>query len=314
MSRTNAALDPWPALPLREWHDSYDTLHMWAQVAGKIRTALSAPVNHWWHSTLYVSPRGLTTSAIPGPNGGIFELEFDFVDHDLWIRTNTGALKAIPLFARSVADFYDELVGTLKSLGIEVQIWTMPQEFPDPIPFELDQKHAAYDPEYVERFHRVLISVDTVLKDFRSRFIGKCSPVHFFWGSFDLAVSRFSGHVAPERPGADLVTREAYSHEDSSAGWWPGGGPAEDAAFYAYFAPAPEGYDQAPVRPAQTFYNKEFGEYILLYEDVRKSANPAGALMDFLQSTYSAGADLAGWDRAALERSDAAMQKLRKTA
>ena len=312
MRRTNSPVDPWPALPLREWRETCDTLHMWMQIVGKIRTALSAPINHWWHSTLYVSPRGLTTSAIPAPGGGIFELEFDLSDHNLWVRTNSGGLKAIPLYARSVADFYNELMGTLKSVGVDARISTKPQEFPDPIPFEQDVKHAAYDQDYVDRFHRVLISVDGVLKHFRSRFVGKCSPVHFFWGSFDLTVTRFSGRPAPERPGADMVTAEAYSHEDSSAGWWPGGGPYDDAAFYGYFAPAPEGYSEARVRPARAFYSKEFGEFILPYEDVRTSSNPAAMLMDFLQTTYDTGADLAGWNRQALERSEAMVERLRR--
>lgn len=306
-----SVIEPWPALPLREWRDTCDTLHMWTQIVGKIRTALSAPINHWWHSTLYVTPRGLTTSAIPFGNSS-FEMNFDFLHHDLWITTSDGGEKVVPLFARPVADFYGELMGALNSVGIDVRIWTQPQEFPDPIPFEQDRKHASYDPAYVTRFHRVLLSVDRVLKEFRGEFIGKCSPVHFFWGSFDMAVTRFSGRKAPERPGADAVTKEAYSHECSSAGWWPGGGPVDDAAFYAYAAPVPAGLEDASVEPVEAYYNKEAGEFILLYENVRRAPSPEKALMDFLQSTYRAGAKLAGWPQAELERTG--MVPLRKTA
>ncbi len=308
-----SVIEPWPALPLREWRDTCDTLHMWAQIVGKIRTALAAPINHWWHSTLYVSPRGLTTSSIPYGNS-TFELEFDFLHHDLWIITSDRGIKAVPLFARPVADFYSELMGVLKSVGIEARIWTLPQEFPDPIPFDQDRKHASYDPVYVARFHRVLLSVDKVLKEFRGDFVGKCSPVQFFWGSFDLAVTRFSGRPAPERAGADPVTKEAYSHECSSAGWWPGGGPVDDAAFYAYTAPAPPGLEDANVRPVEAYHDKTAGEFILLYENVRRAASPEKALLEFLQSAYEAGADLAGWPRGELERAPRSAEPLRKTA
>ncbi len=306
----------WPALPLSEWKETCDTLHMWTQIVGKIRTALSAPLNHYWHSTLYVSPRGLTTSSIPYGNG-VFEIEFDFVHHNVVVRASDGALKSVPMFPRSVADFYSEFMATLHSMSIDVKIWTMPQEFPEPIPFDQDRQHASYDARYVQRFWRILLTVDGMLKRFRSQFIGKCSPVHFFWGSFDLAVTRFSGRPAPERAGADPVTREAYSHECSSVGWWPGGGPSKDAAFYAYTAPAPEGYAQAKVEPENAFFNSDFGEFILPYDDVRQALLPEEMLIAFMQSTYEAGANLAHWDRPNLERTEAdniALGRLGKTA
>ncbi|HYH00926.1 MAG TPA: DUF5996 family protein [Terriglobales bacterium] len=302
----------WPELHLRDWRDTCDTLHMWTQIVGKIRTALTPPINHWWHSTLYITPRGLTTSSIPDNMGGLFDLEFDFIDDRLRAHSGSGAVHSIPLSARPVCDFYGEVMRMLRSMGIEVRIWTMPQEFPDPIPFEKDETHASYDPEYVRRFHRVLTSVSRVLAEFRSGFIGKCSPVHFFWGSFDLAITRFSGRLAPERPDADPVTREAYSHECSSAGWWPGGGPVDDAAFYAYTAPAPEGYGTARVLPPGARFLPDFGEFVLMYDDVRRSSDPEQVLMEFLQTTYEAGANLGNWDRSALERPEGAT--LRKTA
>jgi len=306
----------WPALPLDQWKDTCDTLHMWTQIVGKVRTALSAPINHWWHSTLYVSARGLTTSPIPY-GSRVFEVEFDFVHHNLVIRSSDGALKSVPLFPRSVADFYQEFMSTLRSMTIEVKIWTMPQEFPDPIPFDQDRQHAAYDTRYVQRFWRILLTLDGVFKRFRGNFVGKCSPVHFFWGSFDLAVTRFSGRRAPERAGADPVTREAYSHECSSVGWWPGGGPAQDAAFYAYVAPAPDGYAEARIEPAGAFFSTQFGEFILGYEHVRTALLPEEMLMAFLHTTYEAAANLAHWDREDLERSEAekiALGRLRETA
>lgn len=306
---SNAEL--WPELHLRDWRDTCNTVHMWTQIVGKIRMALTPPINHWWHSALYVTSRGLTTSAIPDGRGGLFEMEFDFSEDRLQFRTTNG-LKAITLRPRSVADFYAETMQVLQSLGIQVKIWTMPQEFPNPIRFENDDRHASYDREYVRRFHRVLMSVAEVLYEFRSGFIGKCSPVHFFWGSFDMAMTRFSGRLAPERTGADPVTKEAYSHECSSGGWWPGGGPVDDAAFYAYMAPAPEGYGDAHVEPAGARFIKDFGEYVLMYDDVRRSANPRQVILQFLQSTYDAGADLARWDRAALEREP--LDTLEKTA
>jgi hypothetical protein len=294
--------ESWPALPLKAWQDTRDTLHMWTQIVGKVRLALTPLINHWWNVPLYISDRGLTTSAIPYQRG-VFEVEFDFLDHNLVIRTSGGSSKIIPLVPRSVADFYKEVMAALKSLGIEVKIWTMPCEVPNPIAFEKDVQHAAYDREYVTRFWRILVLVNTIFEEFRCGFIGKNSPVHFFWGSFDLAVTRFSGRRAPPREGADSITREAYSHEVISAGFWPGGGDIKGAAFYAYAAPEPAGYAQAPVRPGKAFYHPQMKEFFLMYDDVRLDSSPRRALLEFLQSTYQAGANLAKWDRAELERS-----------
>jgi hypothetical protein len=294
----------WPSLPLEEWKDTYATLHMWTQVVGKIRLVQSPRLNHWWEVPLYVTARGLTTSAIPyGPR--IFEMEFDFINHQLVIKCNDGATESIALAPRSVADFYREVMAKLQQLGLEIKIWTTPVEIENPIPFEKDEEHASYDPEYANRFWRILVQADRVLKDFRSRFIGKVSPVHFFWGSFDLAVTRFSGRRAPEREGADSITREAYSHEVISHGLWPGGGAVKGAAFYSYTAPEPAGLKDAPVRPGEAFYSRDMSEFLLLYDDVRQSASPDAALMDFLQSTYEAGANLANWEREDLERTPA---------
>jgi Family of unknown function (DUF5996) len=293
--------DTWPSLPLEEWKDTCATLHMWTQIVGKVRLAQTPLVNHWWNVPLYVSARGLTTTAMP--HGDIyFEMEFDFIDHNLAITCSHGAAATIPLEPKSVAKFYQEVMSALNELGVPVHIWKMPVEIPDPIPFDQDEQHAAYDPEYVNRFWRVLRSSERVLQEFRSRFIGKCSPVHFFWGSFDLAVTRFSGRPAPPRPDADMITREAYSHEVISHGWWPGQGLGK-AAFYSYTAPAPEGLSEAKLSPEQAFYSKDFSQYLLLYDDVRTAPDPEAALMDFMQSTYEAGANLAHWDRASLERS-----------
>jgi hypothetical protein len=288
-------------LPLAEWEATRATLHMWTQIVGKVRLALSPPVNHWWGTTLYVSARGLTTSPMPHA-GRVFEIEFDFIDHNLAIRVEDGATRFVPLYARSVADFYREVMAVLHAMGIDVKIWPKPVEIPDPIPFPDDTLHASYDAEYVTRFHHVLSRVDPVLKSFRGRFLGKASPVHFFWGSFDMAVTRFSGRRAPEREGADAMTREAYSHECGSAGFWPGSGPIAGPAFYAYMAPEPEGYSASAVKPPAGFYHPELHEFILMYDDVRRAASPESALLDFLQSTYEAGANLGKWDRAALER------------
>ncbi len=291
----------WPALPLAEWQATYDTLHMWTQIVGKVRLALSPKLNHWWDVALYVNPRGLTTSAIPY-DSGIFEIQFDFLEHQLVIETSKDQTALLPLAAMPVAEFYREFRARMDSLGIQFKILARPAEVPDPIPFEEDYKHASYDAEYAGRFWRVLTSVDTVFKEFRSRFIGKSSPVHFFWGSFDLAVTRFSGRRAPERPGADSITREAYSHEVISAGFWPGGGEIAAPAFYAYAAPEPPGYPNASIRPGQAFYHKGMSEYLLMYDDVRNSASPKDTLLEFLQSAYESGAELAHWDRSALER------------
>jgi len=291
----------WPALPLDSWKDTYATLHMWTQIVGKVRLRLTPLVNHWWNVPFYVTARGLTTSRIPYGQRA-FELWFDFIAHELVLETTDGMRKSLPLAPRSVAEFYAEFMEVLRSAGIEVKIWRMPVEIANPIPFDQDREHHAYDPAAVEKFWRILLSVDAVFGQFRSAFIGKCSPVHFFWGSFDLAVTRFSGRRAPERPGADAVTREAYSHEVSSVGFWPGGGDIKGAAFYSYMAPEPPGFKEANVRPGAAYYEKQPGEFLLMYEDVRKAESPTASLLDFCQSTYEAGANLAKWDRAALER------------
>jgi len=293
--------EAWPPLPLAEWSATYATLHMWTQIVGKVRLALSPHLNHWWHVALYVSARGLTTSAIPCAFGN-FEIEFDFLDHVLRIQTSRGDTRTMKLAPRAVADFYKEFLAALASLQIGVKIWPMPVEIPDPIRFDRDTIHASYDPAYANRSWRILSSVDRVLKEFRGRFIGKASPVHFFWGSFDLAATRFSGRRAPERRGADRMTREAYSHEVSSVGWWPGGGEITAPMLYAYAAPSPAGFSDAVVRPAQAFYHSKLGEFLLAYDDVRAAADPAAMIMEFAQSTYEAAANLGHWDRAALER------------
>jgi hypothetical protein len=297
----NSNQHSWPDLPLAAWQDTYATLHMWTQIVGKIRLALSPRVNHWWEVALYVNARGLTTSAIPYKNG-VFEIQFDFIDHLLKIQTSWGTSKTLPLKPQSVADFYAAFMSALQSLGIEVKIWTMPCEVPNPIRFEKDTQHASYDPESVHRFWQILILCGNVFHEFRARFIGKDSPVHFFWGSFDLCVTRFSGRRAPEREGADPVTREAYSHEVISAGFWPGGGSIKGAAFYAYAAPEPAGFSTQKVQPAEAFYDPQMKEFILMYDDLRRAPSPHDALLNFLQSTYEAGANLAHWNRRELER------------
>jgi hypothetical protein len=291
----------WPPLPLDAWKDTCVTLHMWTQIVGKVRLALTPKVNHWWNVPLYVSSRGLTTSAIPYGER-VFELEFDFVDHKLCLKLSDGLTQGLALAPMPVADFYRDFMAMLRSAGIQVEIWKMPVEIPDPIAFNQDTVHASYDREYAHRFWRVLVSADEVLKEFRSRFIGKSSPVHFFWGSFDLAVTRFSGRRAPERDGADSITREAYSHEVISAGFWPGSGEVKNAAFYSYAAPEPSGFAQQHVRPQAAFYHTNLKEFILMYDAVRSAASPANTLLEFLQSTYEAGASLGNWDRQALER------------
>lgn len=291
----------WPALSLDSWKDTYATLHMWTQIVGKVRLRLTPLVNHWWNVPLYVTARGLTTSRIPYGQRA-FELWFDFIQHRLVLETSDGVVKTLPLAPRSVAEFYGEFMDLLRSAGIEVKIWRMPVEIPNPIPFDQDQVHRSYDPAAVEKFWRILLSVDAVFTQFRSGFIGKSSPVHFFWGSFDLAVSRFSGRQAPERPGADAMTREAYSHEVSSVGFWPGGGDVKDTAFYSYTVPEPQGFKEAVVRPNAARYEKQLGEFLLMYEDVRTASSPTAALLEFCQSTYEAGANLGNWDRKALER------------
>ena len=295
--------DPlWPSLPLDAWQDTYLTLHLWTQMAGKIRMTLSPPLNHWWHTTFYVNARGLTTSPIPFRDG-VFEIQFNLVDHQLEIRTSGGGLRALPLGPIPVAEFYRTLMKTLHDMGIDVAINTKPQEMAVATPFEEDHEHASYDREYVRRFFQVLVSTQNVMQEFRARFIGKCSPVHFFWGSFDLACTRFCGRPAPPRKG--VITGPAYSHEEISAGFWPGAG-FDGPAFYAYAAPAPAGLELERVRPAGAGWNKKLGEFILMYDDVRESASPRNALLEFLESTYEAGARLAKWDRPALEAPDAA--------
>lgn len=274
---------------------------MWTQIVGKIRLEQTPLVNHWWNVPLYVSARGLTTTAMPY-NEIFLEMEFDFVAHALVITTSDGKSGRVALEPKSVAAFYAETMDALRQIGVDVHIWKMPVEITDPIAFDEDEQHASYDPEYANRFWQVLRSADRVLQEFRSRFIGKSSPVHFFWGSFDLAVTRFSGRPAPLKPDADVITREAYSHEVISHGWWPGQGPLGKAAFYSYTAPAPEGLGDVNVRPEQAYYNAEMGLFLLLYDDLRNASNPEETLMDFLQTTYEAGANLAKWDREALER------------
>jgi len=299
-STARAERDLWPELPLEAWQDTYATLHMWVQIVGKVRLALSPNINHWWGVPFYVNALGLTTSAIPY-SGGNFDVQFDFIHHKLVIRTSNGAILPLALRPQSVAGFYRDFMAALASLGIAVKIWNMPVEIADPIPFDQDTKHASYDPEYANRFWRILVLCDQAFKEFHAGFIGKASPVHFFWGSFDLAATRFSGRRAPERLGADPITRKAYSHEVISAGFWPGGGDIKDPAFYAYAAPEPAGYAQSPVRPAETFYHPQLKEFILMYDDVRQAPSPRRSLLAFLQSTYDEGADLAKWDRKELE-------------
>ena len=291
----------WPALPYEAWRDTYQTLHMWTQIVGKVRMELSPFLNHWWHVTLYVTPRGLTTSSIPY-HGSTFDVTFDFIEHNLCIRTSEGTTKALPLIPRSVAAFYREFMACLSALGIEVTINTLPSEVQNPIRCDEDEVHASYDPVYAQRFWRILAQTETVMQRYRSPFLGKSSPVHFFWGRFDLAVTLFSGRRAPERPGADHITREAYSHEVISCGFWPGDDRFPAPAFYSYTAPEPPGLPTAPIRPEEAFYSHELGEFLLLYEDVRTASSPEQALLAFFQSTYEAGAMLAQWDREALER------------
>jgi hypothetical protein len=290
-----------PALPFDSWKDTLATLHMWTQVVGKVRLKLCPLVNHWWNVPFYLTARGLTSSAMPTPSGTV-EVRFDFIDHKLFIETSDARSVTIPLRAMSVAEFYEKFMAALSELGVTVRIWTTPCEIPDPIPFERDHSHASYDPDAVHKFWRILVWVDQVLKEFRTGFVGKVSPVHFFWGSFDLAVTRFSGRVAPPRPGADSITREAYSHEVSSAGFWPGGGDINGPTFYSYAAPEPPGFAEQRVRPPAAFYHPQLKEFLLDYDVVRTSGSPKALLMEFLQSTYEVAADLGHWDRKALER------------
>jgi hypothetical protein len=302
MTARASAVELWPALPWNAWKDTAATLHMWMQIVGKTRLVLTPLENHWWNVPLYVTSRGLSTSSMPFRDD-LFDIEFDFIDHRLQVRVSSGDAKSIALRPQSVAAFYGEYLDVLRSLGIDAKINPKPVEIADPIPFAEDHQHASYDKDFAHRFWRILRRSDTLFKRFRARFIGKSSPVHFFWGSFDLAVTRFSGRRAPARPGADAITREAYSHEVISAGFWPGNGGFGVPAFYAYAAPEPAGFGNEQIRPAQAFYSPDVKEFILKYDDVRTDNSPDDAVLEFLQSSYEAAARLAGWDRAALERS-----------
>lgn len=307
----------WPSLPLAGWRDTCATLQLWTQIAGKVRLALAPMANHWWQVPLYVTARGLTTSPMPWRSLAV-QIDFDFIDHRLVIATSSGRQSLLALEPRSTADFYRAVMSQLAALGIDVAIWTMPVEIPDAIPFEQDRIHGAYDPDCAHRFWQILVHADRVLKEFRGRFLGKASPVHFFWGSFDLAVSRFSGRAAPPHPGsapnlANWVMREAYSHEVSSCGFWPGGGAPggaiDEPMFYAYAYPSPPGFAAARVAPAAAYWSEALGEFLLPYEAVRQSASPDALLLEFLESSYAAAADLGHWDRAALERSKESLAK-----
>ncbi|MET0274895.1 MAG: DUF5996 family protein [Phenylobacterium sp.] len=296
--------EDWPDIAYEAWAPTAATLHMWTQIVGKVRMALTPPVNHWWHVPLYVTGRGLTTSPIPW-KARSFEIVFDFIAHRLEVICSDGRIEALPLEPRSVADVYAWLMGALARLGITVRIWTTPCEVPQPIPFEKDILHRSYDPDAAQRFWRVLVHADRVLKQFRGRFIGKASPTHFFWGSFDLASTRFSGRSAPPHPGSEVlpasVSQEAYSHEVWSGGFWPGGGGAEPT-FYAYAYPEPAGFRDAAVRTSAARYEETLGEFVLPYEAVRRARAPDYALLAFFQSTYDAAADLGHWPRTALDR------------
>jgi uncharacterized protein DUF5996 len=293
--------DAWPPLPYPGWRDTYETLHRWLQIAGKVRLASTPLVNHYWNVTFRATPSGLTSREMPGASGA-FTMDFDFLSDRLAIATSRGDRREVALAPKSVADFYAETRAALADLGIVVRIWPMPVEIPDPVRFDEDREHASYDPEAVRRLHRILLSATHVFERFRAGFLGKSSPVHFFWGSFDLCVTRFSGRRAPQRPAADPWTPESYSHEVASVGFWPGGGPVPEPAFYAYAAPEPEGFRENAVRPAAAYYHPELNEFLLPYEAVRTSKDPERDLLAFCQSTYEAAADLGRWDRAALER------------
>ena len=312
MLSASARAHAWPSLPLEAWSDTYATLHLWTQIVGKVRLALSPWINHSWHVTLYVTARGLSTSPIPY---GVrtFQIDFDFIAHQLTVQSSDGGVATLTLRPQSVASFYRSLMDEMATLDLRVDIHTLPNEVAEPIRFDRDETHRAYDSDYANRFWRVLVQADRVFKSFRTRFIGKCSPVHFFWGAPDLAVTRFSGRRAPEHPGGvphlpDWVTREAYSHDVSSCGFWAGGGPVPYAAFYAYAYPEPSGFAQARVRPAAAFYSGDLHEFMLSYDSVREADSPDDALLDFLQATYEAAANLGKWDRATLER-DAAQTR-----
>ncbi|MDJ0942326.1 MAG: DUF5996 family protein [Kiloniellales bacterium] len=295
----------WPEIPFEPWKESCATLHLWTQIVGKYRLARTPWVNHSWHATLYLTPRGLTTSEIPDGTRAV-QVDFDFIDHALIVSASDGAQQRIELQPMAVADFHARFRDALEAIGANASFHSAPNEVANPIPFARDREHAAYDADAVQRFWRALLRIDRVFKHFRTGFLGKCSPVHLFWGSFDLAVTRFSGRTAPPHPGGipalpDEITREAYSHEVSSAGFWPGGGPIDDPAFYAYAYPTPEGFAEAAVGPKDAVFDRDLGEFLLPYDAVRGAADPEAVLLEFLQTTYAAAADLAGWDRSALE-------------
>jgi hypothetical protein len=291
--------DRWPALPYDEWKDTYATLHMWTQVVGKVALAQAAPLNHSWAIALHLTPRGLQTGVLPHGER-TFAMRFDFVDHLLVIEASDGDRRTIPLAPRSVAEFYAEVMRTLDEMRLPVRIWSMPVELAEPIRFEEDTQHHAYDPEFANRLWRILVQAQRVFTASRSNFLGKCSPVHFFWGAFDLAVTRFSGRPAPPREGPAFM-REAYSHEVISHGFWPGSGPILEPSFYGYAVPEPAGFKTAPVSPSDAYYHQELGEFVLPYEAVRRASDPDAALGAFVDTTYSQASTLAGWDRAALE-------------
>ncbi|WP_241758559.1 DUF5996 family protein [Pyxidicoccus parkwayensis] len=292
----------WPELPLEAWQDTQATLHRYTQILGKVKLALTPLVNHYWNVTFRVTARGMTTGLIPYGTGA-FEVDFDFLVHELAFRTTGGETRVLGLEPRPVDEFYRDVMATLRSLGVEVRIWDVPVEIPDDTTrFSEDRHHASYQPEYVQRWWRALLQASLVLEEFRSRFTGKCSPVHFFWGSFDLAVTRFSGRRAPERPGADIITQESYCEEVCSAGFWTGNPQTKGAAFYCYAAPEPQGFSTASVRPAEARYDTGFKEYLLSYDDVRRADDPKAYLLDFFQSAYDACAELGRWDRPRLER------------
>jgi Family of unknown function (DUF5996) len=308
-SNPEGADNGWPSLPLAAWSDTFATLHLWLQIAGKVRLTQSPWINHAWHATHYVTARGLTTSPIPH-GARSFQIDFDFVDHRLVVQSSAGSSTSFALEPQSVAAFYRRLMTELATLGLAVEIYPLPNEVEDPVPFEQDETHRSYDRDSAQRFWQILVQADRVFKEFRARFVGKCSPVHLFWGAADLAVTRFSSRPAPTHPGGipnlpDWITREAYSHEVSSCGFWPGGGPIPYPAFYSYAYPQPAGFAEATVQPAEAFYSTDLGEFILPYDTVRQAESPDAVLLAFLQSTYEAAADLAGWDRAALERARA---------
>jgi hypothetical protein len=301
MSSEALKTSQWPDLTWAAWEPTASTLHMWTQIVGKTRLALTPLQNHWWNVPLYVTARGLSTSAMPYA-GGLLDVEFDFIAHLLHLRTSGGKALSRPLRAQSVAAFYGEYFAALRSLGVDITINPMPVEVADPIRFDLDTVHASYDPEYAHRFWTILVQADTLFRRFGTNFLGKVSPIHFFWGSFDLAVTRFSGRSAPPREGVDGIQREAYSHEVISAGFWPGNGGLGAAAFYCYAAPVPSGMAEATIRPAIAGFDAKLGEFLLRYDAVREQPDPAASVLEFLQSSYEAAADLAKWDRAALER------------